>query len=61
MEKRYSVILDAWYDLDKNKWIFEDETEKLYRDAADAIRRSIQRDLYLQCAKEHPIYHITGA
>ena len=53
---RYSIILDAYYDTKENVWIFPDELEKLCQGAADVIRQSIQREVYLQYRRDNPLY-----
>jgi hypothetical protein len=60
------MILDAYYNPVSDIWMVQDgylyrTIEQLCEEAADALRWSIRRELYLQYRKENPYYHITGA
>jgi hypothetical protein len=63
--KNQPVILDAYYNPFGDVWMIQGgylyrTIEQLCNEAADALRWSIQRELYFQYVKDHPYYNITA-
>lgn len=59
--KNQPVILDAYYNPIGDVWMVEGgylyrTIEQLSKEAADAIRWGIRRELYFRYMKDHPCY-----
>jgi hypothetical protein len=63
--KNQSITLDAYYNPIDDIWIIQGgylyrTIEQLNKEVADAIRWSIQKELYFQYMKDHPYYNLTA-
>lgn len=56
------MILDAYYNPIGDLWMVQDGYlyRELMEELANSIRWSIQREMWILYAREHPFYYVTG-